>query len=54
MIGTTELICVFGIAALLFGATKLPELAKALGSSVGEFRKAKIEVEKEVAELERK
>ncbi|AKB78638.1 Twin-arginine translocation protein TatA [Methanosarcina horonobensis HB-1 = JCM 15518] len=54
MIGTMELICICGIAALLFGATKLPEFARALGSSVGEFRKAKLEVDKEVKELENK
>lgn len=53
MIGTTELIIVGGVATLLFGATKLPEFARALGSSVGEFRKAKLEVEKEVKNLEK-
>lgn len=54
MIGTMELLFIGGIAALLFGATKLPEFARALGSSVGEFRKAKFEVEEELKNLEKK
>jgi sec-independent protein translocase protein TatA len=52
MIGTTELVCICGIAALLFGATKLPEFARALGSSVGEFKKARLETEKELKEMQ--
>ncbi|WP_394326055.1 Sec-independent protein translocase subunit TatA/TatB [Methanosarcina horonobensis] len=38
----------------LIWSDKLPEFARALGSSVGEFRKAKLEVDKEVKELENK
>lgn len=37
----------FLIAVLLFGANKLPQLARGLGKSLGEFKKAKEEVEKE-------
>ena len=33
---------------LLFGAKKLPELARGLGSSLGEFKKAREEFENEV------
>lgn len=33
---------------LLFGAKKLPELARSIGRSLGEFRKAKIEFEREI------
>jgi sec-independent protein translocase protein TatA len=32
---------VFGLVVLLFGAKKLPELAKGLGQSIREFSKAK-------------
>jgi sec-independent protein translocase protein TatA len=35
MIGTQELIMIFGVVLLLFGANKLPELARSMGSSVG-------------------
>ncbi|MDD5261798.1 MAG: twin-arginine translocase TatA/TatE family subunit [Methylacidiphilales bacterium] len=35
------------IVILLFGPKKLPELARGLGRSFGEFRKAKDEIEKE-------
>lgn len=36
------------IVLLLFGAKKLPELARGLGSAVREFSKAKDEIEQEV------
>ena len=34
---------------ILFGADKIPKLARGLGKSLGEFKKAKEEFEKEVA-----
>ena len=37
-LGPTELIIVFLIVVLLFGATRLPKLARALGDSAREFR----------------
>ena len=37
--GLTEILIVAGIIVLLFGARKLPELAKGLGSSIKEFKK---------------
>jgi len=33
---------------LLFGPTKLPELARAMGRAWGEFRKGKMEIEREI------
>ena len=39
-VGPTELILIFAVVMLLFGASKLPELARSMGSSVGEFKKA--------------
>jgi len=39
-IGGGELLIVLFIVLLLFGATKLPQLAKGLGQSVKEFKKA--------------
>ncbi|HXF56086.1 MAG TPA: twin-arginine translocase TatA/TatE family subunit [Actinomycetota bacterium] len=37
--GPTELLILLGIVLLLFGARKLPELARSMGSSLREFRK---------------
>ena len=42
MIGAPELIAAFIVAFLLFGPKKFPELARSLGRSVGEFKKARI------------
>jgi sec-independent protein translocase protein TatA len=39
---------IFIIILLLFGAKKLPELARGLGSAVREFSKAKDEIEHEI------
>ena len=38
--GTTELIIILVIVMILFGAKKLPELAKGLGQGITEFKKA--------------
>jgi sec-independent protein translocase protein TatA len=53
MIGTQELIMIFGVVLLLFGANKLPELARSMGSSVGEFKKAQTESERNLREFEK-
>ncbi|MEO6874748.1 MAG: twin-arginine translocase TatA/TatE family subunit [Opitutaceae bacterium] len=39
-IGGTELLVVLLIVLLLFGGTKLPSLARGLGQSIKEFKKA--------------
>ncbi len=39
-IGGWELILILAVVLLLFGAKKLPELAKCLGSGIKEFKKA--------------
>lgn len=46
-IGPTELIIILVIVVLLFGARKLPELARGLGQSAKEFRKGLSEAEQE-------
>lgn len=38
-IGTPELILILGILLLLFGATRLPKLARSIGQSAGELKK---------------
>ncbi len=47
-LGQQEMIIIFLIVLLLFGAKKLPELAKGLGKSAGEFKKARTEFEEEI------
>ncbi|MFW6147181.1 MAG: Sec-independent protein translocase subunit TatA/TatB [Thermodesulfobacteriota bacterium] len=37
-LGTTELLVIGGIIVLLFGAKRLPEIGKGLGSAIREFR----------------
>lgn len=39
-IGTTEMIVIGLVLLVLFGGKKLPELARGMGSSIKEFRKA--------------
>jgi len=39
-IGPGELILIFAVILLLFGAKRLPEVAKSLGRSITEFKKA--------------
>jgi sec-independent protein translocase protein TatA len=53
MIGTQELVMICGVVLLLFGASKLPELARSMGSSVGEFKKAQKESELNLKEFEK-
>ncbi|MCA1634911.1 MAG: twin-arginine translocase TatA/TatE family subunit [Acidobacteria bacterium] len=38
-IGITELIIILVILLLLFGSTRLPQLAKGMGKSIREFKK---------------
>ena len=47
-IGTTEILIIFFAILLLFGAKKLPELARGMGKSIKEFKKAAHEVEKDI------
>lgn len=39
------------VVVLIFGAKKIPELAKTLGKAKGEFEKGKIEAEKELKDF---
>lgn len=47
-LGSTEILVILFIVLLLFGAKKLPELARGLGKSMNEFKKASSEMEKEL------
>lgn len=54
-IGPWELVLILAIALVVFGPGKLPEVGKALGNGLKEFRKAsdniKDEVRKETTEV---
>ncbi|MUV86741.1 twin-arginine translocase TatA/TatE family subunit [Natronomonas sp. CBA1123] len=51
-LGPPELLLIAGILILLFGASKLPELARSMGSATGEFKKGRQEVEEELEEIQ--
>jgi len=46
-LGYQELLIILVIVLILFGANRLPELARSLGSSVKEFKKGVTEVKVE-------
>jgi sec-independent protein translocase protein TatA len=46
--GPTEWLVILVIVLVLFGAKKLPELARSLGQGMNEFRKAREEFDKEL------
>jgi sec-independent protein translocase protein TatA len=47
-LGGGEIILILALVLILFGAKKLPELAKGLGTGIKEFKKATREVTEEV------
>lgn len=47
-IGGWEVVLILAVVLILFGAKKLPELAKGLGSGIKEFKKASREVTEEI------
>jgi len=49
--GTQEMMIILLIAVLLFGANKIPKLARSTGEAMGEFQKGREEVESELEEM---
>lgn len=50
-LGTPELIVILGIAFLVFGGKKLPELGAGLGKGISSFKKGLREVEESGKEI---
>lgn len=50
--GGIEMVVILLIAVLLFGANKIPKLARSTGQAMGEFKKGRTQVEKELEEFE--
>ena len=49
IIGGWEIVLILAVVLILFGAKKLPELAKGLGTGIKEFKKATREVTDELS-----
>ncbi|TCL57727.1 TatA/E family protein of Tat protein translocase [Hydrogenispora ethanolica] len=47
-LGGQELLLILVIVLIFFGAEKIPQLAKALGKGMGEFRKAQNDLKQEI------
>ena len=47
-LGGWEIVLILAVVLILFGAKKLPELAKGLGTGIKEFKKATREVSDEI------
>ena len=48
MLGGWEIVLILAVVLILFGAKKLPELAKGLGQGIKEFKKATNDVSNEI------
>ena len=47
-LGATEIMLIFLVVLLLFGAKKIPEIAKGMGKGIREFKSAINEVQDEI------
>ena len=51
-LGGPEVAVIFLVVLLLFGAKKIPQLARGIGKSMGEFQSARNEFEEEIKKAE--
>ena len=52
-LGGPEVIIVLVLILLLFGAKRIPKLAKSIGQSTGELKKGRLESEKEISDAKK-
>ena len=53
-LGMGEMILIFLVVLLLFGAKRLPELGQSLGKGIREFKRGVREIQEDIGEEERK
>jgi sec-independent protein translocase protein TatA len=49
-LGATELLIIFGIVLLVFGAKRLPEIGQSMGKGIREFKRSLSDMQKHVDE----
>ena len=47
-LGFQEILLILGLALLIFGPKKLPEIGKTLGRSLGEFKRATTDLKRSI------
>jgi sec-independent protein translocase protein TatA len=50
--GGPEMIVILLVLVLLFGANKIPKLARSTGQAIGEFQKGRQQIEEELEEMQ--
>jgi sec-independent protein translocase protein TatA len=50
-LGGPEIVLIFLVVVLLFGANKIPKIARSTGEAMGEFQKGREQVEQELQEM---
>ncbi len=53
-IGTTELVLILVVLLLLFGAKRIPDIARSIGKSMSQFKKGMNDVDLNVDDNEKK
>ncbi len=53
-IGMPELLVIFLVVLLLFGAKRLPEIGNSLGKAIKEFKKASKDIQNDVSDTDDK
>jgi len=51
--GQMEIVLIVVAIIVLFGASKIPDLARSLGKATGEFKKGQKEIERELTDVEK-